>query len=143
MTANDYLLLLVAIVLGLLALAIFLPSRFLPSRFFNPKHSNENTKQETDDSTHASPKKQSSKHLQALHKKVSEQLTASRFQASLSEKYITISHQGKKYALITLDPKLDTHTRQLGDVQIINFKKPPSDTTLETALKQAKILSVH
>lgn len=141
MTANDYLLLLVAIVLGLLALAIFLPSRFLPSRFFNQKHAST----EINDTAleHPTSKKQSPKNLQALHKKVNEQLTTSRFQASLSEKYITITHQGKKYALITLDPKLPMHTRQLGDVQIINFKKPPSDAALETALKQANILSLH
>lgn len=69
-------------------------------------------------------------------------LTDTAYSTHLSDNYITITRQGKKHALLTLDPKLATHTRTLGDVPIINFRSLPTRSKLMTAFKDAGVITL-
>ncbi|MBP2281674.1 hypothetical protein RCH20_002457 [Psychrobacter sp. PL15] len=52
--------------------------------------------------------------------------------------HLLIIKQGKKIAMITIDKKLATGQRRLGDVPILNYHRTPSRTQLSTNLQEVK-----
>ncbi|WP_201527443.1 hypothetical protein [Psychrobacter frigidicola] len=52
--------------------------------------------------------------------------------------HLLIIKQGKKVAMITIDKKLATGQRRLGDVPIINYHRPPSRAQLSANLQEAE-----
>lgn len=91
-------------------------------------------------STNTNP---STKALNKLLINLQSLLADSDFEAVPSSYYITISKAGKKYAIFTLDNKLNNHTRQLNGIPIINFKHQPTSKQLQQSLLEHQILVVH
>ena len=52
--------------------------------------------------------------------------------------HLLVSKQNKKIAMITIDKKLATGQRRLGDVPIINYHRTPSRAQLSTNLQDAE-----
>lgn len=72
-----------------------------------------------------------------------QEVLGSNYQITQSEKYLTLIKNNQKIALITLDHKLDTHTRTLGNSLIMNFKQLPNKQVLEQAFLKEKIIQYN
>ncbi len=60
------------------------------------------------------------------------------YRVSRKGSHLLIIKQGKKIAVITIDKKLATGQRRLGDVPIINYHRIPSRTQLSANLQNAE-----
>lgn len=65
------------------------------------------------------------------------------FNLQLSNRFISITKNNQTVALLTLDDKLDNHTRKMGNSLIINFKTFPNQKSLEQRLIQDKIIILN
>lgn len=60
------------------------------------------------------------------------------YRVSRKGNHLLIIKQGKKLAMITIDKKLATGQRRLGDVPIINYHRIPSRAQLSANLQEAE-----
>ncbi|SNT69089.1 hypothetical protein [Psychrobacter sp. LV10R520-6] len=60
------------------------------------------------------------------------------YRVSRKNNHLLVIKQGKKIAMITIDKKLATGQRRLGDVPIINYHRTPSRAQLSTNLQDAE-----
>lgn len=126
MTATHYFFLLIAIFILLFVIALILPK-------IKGKH---NTSLNNANST-------DNKALAKLFALCQELLLPFDYQINVSDKYITLIKNNQKVALLTLDDKLNNHTRKMGDSVIINFKILPNKKALEQRLIQDKIIKLN
>lgn len=123
--ATTYLIGLIATMMAILVMGYLMPKKAL-----------------TAPSTGRLPQSKKSTALARLQSLTNTLLTDTAYSTHLLDNYIVITKHGKKHALLTLDPKLATHTRTLGDVLIINFKSLPTRSKLITTLKDTGIITL-
>ena len=61
-----------------------------------------------------------------------------KYQVSRRANHLLISHQGKKIAMITIDSKLATGRRLLGEVPVINYHRAPNRDVLAVNLQETE-----
>ena len=60
------------------------------------------------------------------------------YQVSRKANHLSISHQGKKMAMITIDKRVATGQRLLGEVPVINYHRVPTQELLMINLREVK-----
>lgn len=123
MTATHWFFGLVGFTLILFLIAYFLPKNRPTLSSKTPSHSSQ-----TDHSNLSSL-------LNLIHDLLDET-----YHVTLNERYISITKNHQKIALLTLDNQLSNGVRKMGDTLIINFNKLPSKQFLLTALKEQGIV---
>lgn len=126
MTATHYFFLLIAIFILLFVIALILPKiKGKQNKPLNNANSTDN------------------KALAQLFNVCQELLSPFDYRIVLADNYITLIKNNQKVALLTLDDKLNNHTRKMGDSVIINFKTLPNKKALEQRLIQDKIIMMN
>ena len=60
------------------------------------------------------------------------------YKVTRKSNHLLVSKQGKKIAMITIDPKLAASQRRLGDIPVINYQRVPSRAQLDANLHDAE-----